>query len=231
MLAVCDAVIVHGKLDGGTAKENDLVDGLSLRCMADDPNDTNGDGIRNLSNIVVVYNHLVLLDSVDPLHVDKDSNQLVRVGDPVARTSSYYTSTGKCAEAHLHMETFIAQDWKSDISSDIVQVNPLFMFDDTMVQKHNTSALGYETENMDYASDYTEWSLEGDTDGQNLNFWTHPENAAFSYELVNHLNPIYTQPVYIGPDCIGLPADISHDNFGPGTQFTSCISISNNDDR
>jgi hypothetical protein len=53
VIAVCDGVVVGGRTTGQYTGY-----GLSIRCFADDPADTDSDGYRNLSNIVVTYNHL-----------------------------------------------------------------------------------------------------------------------------------------------------------------------------
>src|SRR5690606_10530125 len=95
--AVCDGVILSGRIprnNGGSTQANTGL-GFVLRCFQDDPLliDPDEDGHRNLSNIIVVYNHVYYLaDGSFPAPGD-----IVREGEILAQTTHYYScSSTQC---------------------------------------------------------------------------------------------------------------------------------------
>jgi hypothetical protein len=78
--SVCDGVVIGGRTTGPYTGY-----GLTVHCFAQE--DTDGDGIRNLSNIVVSYNHL------SPERVyGINSKAIVYKGEYLGETKSYYVS-------------------------------------------------------------------------------------------------------------------------------------------
>jgi hypothetical protein len=149
VVALCDGVIIAGRnaTNGGSTN---VGRGLSLRCFANDPPDPDGNGIRNLSNLVVSYNHLAANLSYTP-----GQYQIVIAGTPLGETTHYNvcriaeeveegTPTpapltcnrsnynidcdgGGCKPIidHLHLEMFIARGFELNAA---IHFNPLLMF-------------------------------------------------------------------------------------------------------
>jgi hypothetical protein len=156
--AVCDGVILSGRVpgnNGGTTRVN-TGRGFNLRCFMDDPTltDFDQDGHRNLSNIVVSYNHLVEMPGI-PF---PQPGQIVHEGQWLAQSTAFYscppdagctisaygticTINGlDCPENlkyrnHLHLEVWIARGFRDGLrlgvggdGNDAVRINPSLMF-------------------------------------------------------------------------------------------------------
>ncbi|MFN8376802.1 MAG: hypothetical protein U0694_28505 [Anaerolineae bacterium] len=159
--AVCDGLILRGRVSGnggGSTQPNNGL-GITLRCFAD-PVDPDADGFRNLSNIVVVYNHL------------DDDNYAVAPGDvvalnqPLGQTAPFkycqssddqtddctITNNGfTCVDTagidecsftydHLHFEIFIARGFRSNAA---IRINPIYMFQSSVALQHNAELEPY----------------------------------------------------------------------------------------
>ena len=147
--AVCDGVILSGREPGGNGGSisANTGRGIALRCFQDDPplSDPDHDGHRNLSNIVVTYNHIIDL----PSGYFPQSGDMVREGDLLAQTTHYYSCSPESCERsnngttctlnpnsglqgtcdvdengrvrdwkqdnHLHLEVFIARGFRDGI--------------------------------------------------------------------------------------------------------------------
>jgi len=199
VVALCDGIIIPGRTSrGGTAADN-AGDGISLRCFANDPNDTDNDGNRNLSNIVVVYNHITLANGVMPAQIEGPF-QIVRTGDVIGRTTGYQAGSGFVAP-HLDLQVYIAYGYRGERA---VQLNPRLMF---AVPRSRT-----ENEQQDYQYGYDVWTLQGRREGfGNISFWLYPENGdAFIDDVTTFLDALYsTQSAYSSPNCTNLPANVN----------------------
>lgn len=217
VVAVCDGVIIHGipGNNGGSAQPNAGA-GLSLRCFANDPRDTDNDGQRNMSNIIVVYNHLT------NLQVQPNSYRLVRRGDILADTTDYTTTAGIYVPAHLDLQIFMAKDFRY---GEGLLLNPLMMFD----QKFGTAtpAPDVNFSFSAYPEGYTIWSLQGNLSQRassgNVDFWKNQESPVFIEDINTYLATPYPDLRYSGPNCIGLPSNTN--DFGlTGTHpYQTCV--------
>jgi hypothetical protein len=163
--AVCDGIIIAGRVaggNGGSTKVN-TGRGFVLRCFMDDPAliDIDNDGHRNLSNIVLAYNHVKSLDGNFPTE-----GRIVYEGELLAETTHYYTCAQSegcvisnyglectfngvmCDESwkqpnHLHLEVFIARGFRDGQRNgiggdggDSIRVNPALMFASPTLNTH-----------------------------------------------------------------------------------------------
>lgn len=89
IISVCSGVVVGGSTTGQYTGY-----GISVRCFADDLSDIDRDGIPNLSNIVVSYNHL--RDDIQVFIPNQYDNslQVVSKGQILGYTASFYYSNG-----------------------------------------------------------------------------------------------------------------------------------------
>lgn len=129
VVSVCDGVVVpayDGVLFGGTVADPEY--GVSIRCFAEDPPDPDRDQARNLSNIVVVYNH-ISLSSLG----DLEANDVIYEGQSFAQTASSATNPYD----HLDFNVFIADSY--NLSAGIFSLNPFLMFDFGTVRQHETT--------------------------------------------------------------------------------------------
>jgi dipeptidyl aminopeptidase/acylaminoacyl peptidase/murein DD-endopeptidase MepM/ murein hydrolase activator NlpD len=143
VLALCDGVIWVGRNATGGSMSPGYGNGLSLRCFADDAtiyDNVDNDNNRNLSNIIVTYNHLV------------SRNYLPH--DPVANGNNYVIVTqgtvlgtlGRIEELtypHLHLEVFIADAPYNFGSNDAVRINPLLLYQRDIFIQHFTWLQSY----------------------------------------------------------------------------------------
>jgi hypothetical protein len=198
VLALCDGVIIQGASAGGGSALPNAGAGLSLRCFANDPNDTDGDGDRNLSNIVVVYNHLNLNRGVD-----RHSYQIVQNGQVIGETTGYTTTSGINVQAHLDLQIYVGRDFGLPTA---VLINPLLMYESGLEARHTA---------MPYPSGYDRWSLHGYLRGNNAHFWTNPQNGEFISNITDYLAVVYPSgSQYGGPNCTNVPA---HQTTYPAT--------------
>jgi hypothetical protein len=145
--SLCDGIVIpsrNGAFKGSVAKGN----GVSVRCFLaplnylndSDPArrqqiDPDNDSIPNLSNIVVVYNHLdgVGIDANCPEGICVTMYSIVHKGDePLGVTGA----TSWNDYDHLHLEIFLARGYYRNSRGDTsVILNPLLLFRD---QEANT---------------------------------------------------------------------------------------------
>jgi len=142
--ALCDGIIIEGRNSqhGGSSSAGG---GISLRCFA---GDTDHNGQRNLSNVVVVYNHLKSRVYQPPQNPPPTHPyQIVTRGTRLGGTTHYYTGclTGttctisnlntecipieNCIEIfdHMHFQMYLARGYENN--SEAIMINPLLMFD------------------------------------------------------------------------------------------------------
>jgi hypothetical protein len=208
VVAVCDGIIVPGRREpsgpnspyGGSAAGW----GLTLRCFADDPNDPDGNGVRNLSNIIVVYNHLrvdqtVSNDNFPP----NNAYQIVYAGQALATTDDSGTPF-----THLDLQLYIADGHRSQ---NAIQLNPRFM-NPAFLRVDIAGTPRPESEQSPYPGTYDIWSLQGRLEGAGrgaISFWATPNAEPFLYEVTNYLENLYpTGTRYSGPNCDNLSAAI-----------------------
>jgi len=101
-----------------------------VRCFA--PDDPDGDGNRNLSNIIVTYNHLASRDYTPP--TDNDFT-IVTAGWKIGTIDASLAG----GINHLHLEVFIrGRDGRSVPygfhNNGAIRINPLFMFTRQMAE-------------------------------------------------------------------------------------------------
>jgi hypothetical protein len=131
VIAICDGVVVDGRIPRGFEGEGGGTAfggwGVSLRCFAED---REGDGTPNLSNIVVVYNHLLF-------QPDVALDEIVNIGDRLGVTG------GDELYDHLHLEMFLARAYLMDPSdpnngfTEYVRINPFMMYSSQLLAEHN----------------------------------------------------------------------------------------------
>jgi hypothetical protein len=203
VIAICDGLIVPGATDSGGSASRQTGAGVSLWCFANDPNDLDNDGLRNLSNIVITYNHLSLLppNMQVTLRTQTDIQQNARIvaaGEVLGNTS---TLLYRGDAAHLHLEMFLSFGYWNN-NGLRVRVNPRLMF---------SSFTERAFSDVNFASGYDAWSLQAILSSYSGSFWETPEHPAFVRDLNSYLLthvPSYPQPwSTISPDCAGLPAD------------------------
>lgn len=192
--AICDGVIIDGRTVTGGSSSYGTGGGLSLRCFQDDPADTDNNGSRNLSNIVVTYNHLS--EGYQSFSTLKNSYIVVYEGEIIGKTSSYDTE-----EAHLHLEMFFEKNF---IPAPIY-LNPLLMYQANIVEAFGDGRM---------AENYNKWSLLGIYDDPNdvdPIFWTNPTDDKFiTADISNNIYSVqtYTNVEYQAPDCLGILSSI-----------------------
>jgi len=225
VVALCDGIIVPGRREpvgpnapyGGSAAGW----GLTLRCFADDPIDPDGDGWRNLSNIIVVYNHLRIDQTVtnDAFPPD-NAYQIVYAGQPLATTDASGTPY-----IHLDLQLYIADGHRSQ---NAFQLNPRFM-NPAGLRIDVNGNMRAEREQAPYPFSYDRWSLQGRLEGAgrgSIHFWTQPNAEPFLYDLVTYLETRYPAGTrYIGPNFDNLPAnvDVSASWWNSPDRIAECI--------
>jgi hypothetical protein len=204
VVALCDGIIVPGRTAGGGTAADNAGEGLSLRCFANDPPDPDGDGNPNLSNVIVVYNHLVLGQDIQPAATN-GLYQIVSANQVLGSTAGYTTRTGVDVLPHLDLQVYIAYGYRSNEGA--VQLNPRLMFSDPRPLP--------EDERYAYPNGYDTWWLQGKVeDASNVSFWTNDEDAVFLRNVVTYLEYLDTLPdvpifPYRYPNC-ELSSDMLH---------------------
>jgi hypothetical protein len=199
VIALCDGVIVPGRnLESGGSANPSTGAGLSLRCFANDPVDPDGDGLQNLSNIVVVYNHLVLDQGISSSQVGQPY-QVVQAGSPLATTSGY-NFRGRFVSPHLDLQIYLAYNYRSGQGIGSVQLNPRLMFVFPQSRQENDAG---------YALNYGSWSLKGRQEANGtgrIHFWTNPHTSVFIEDIVGYIESTILPPGYryIGPNCVNI---------------------------
>jgi murein DD-endopeptidase MepM/ murein hydrolase activator NlpD len=215
VIALCDGIIVPGRTSRGGSAGDNAGDGLSLRCFADDPNETDNDGLRNISNIVVVYNHLTLAAGIDVAQ-SGGPYQIVRAGDVIATTAGYTMRSGNVVRPHLHLELFLAYGYQA--SSYGIQLNPRLMFESPMSRP--------EREQQPYPSIYPEgvWTLQGIRKGisETITYLSDSDNPIFIEDAAGYIeaNLLPANSPYVYPNCTNLPA--SSNDYGQNRSITHC---------
>jgi hypothetical protein len=145
VVSLCDGVVIGGRptSNGGSANPGR---GVSVRCfiapLDSGRADSDGDGNPNLSNIVVVYNHLL-----DPLEIsctyltECQTGQteypvailgdIVYVGTPLGQTRIV------SGFDHLHLEVYFARGYQRPGGAGIFNLNPLLMYTEQVANLHN----------------------------------------------------------------------------------------------
>jgi hypothetical protein len=130
VVAMCNGIIVDGRISrgaggsgaGGTAY---LGWGVSQRCFVDD---REGDGTPNLSNVIIVYNHLL----IEPM---------VNLGDIVTIGQRLGITGGDSQYDHLHLEIYLARGFLS--SGLYININPLLMYTTDLISSHTSNQTGH----------------------------------------------------------------------------------------
>jgi hypothetical protein len=226
VVALCDGIIVPGRREPRQGYSNDPYGGsaagwgLTLRCFADDPNDPDGDGLRNLSNIIVVYNHLRIDQTVtNDTYPPDNAYQIVYTGQPLATTDESGTPF-----SHLDLQIYIADGHRSQ---NAIQLNPRFM-NPAALRVDITGASRTESEQASYPAPYNNWSLQGRLEGAGrgiIHFWTQPSAEPFLFDVVGYLESRYpTGTRYIGPNCDNLPSgvDLSQSWWNSPNRIVEC---------
>jgi len=200
VIALCDGIIVPGASSSGGSAQPTTGSGLSLRCFANDPRDPDGDGQQNVSNIVVVYNHLTLDQGIVPA-VPGGPYQVVRAGALLASTTGY-TFGGQFVQEHLDLQVYIAYGYQTGTR---VQLNPRLMFSYPQARPEAVRP---------FAPGFDQWSLQGRHEQNGLgrlHYWTNTDNAIFIEDMASYLESVLfsSGTRYIGPNCIDVSADNS----------------------
>jgi hypothetical protein len=198
VIALCDGIIVPGASASGGSARPSTGAGLSLRCFANDPHDPDGDDRQNVSNIVVVYNHLIL-DQGILAAIPGGPYRIVGVGTPLASTSGY-NSGSQFVQEHLDLQIYIAYGYQSSMR---VQLNPRLMFG--YPQARREADRGFPT-------GFNTWSLQGrfeENGWGRLHYWTNTDDSRFIQDVVTYLQNMgfVSETRYIGPNCIDVPLD------------------------
>jgi len=150
LLSLCDGVVVEGR-NGAYRGTLQVGFGISVRCfmgqLSDVIADTDlpRDGMPNLSNVIVVFDH------IDPTRTSVDIGEVVRTGDVVGFTSIDYcpsnSSDPNCTAGspnpngnqydHLHLEIWLADGYIRDSEpANDVSINPILLYDNNVAQYH-----------------------------------------------------------------------------------------------
>jgi hypothetical protein len=209
VVALCDGIIVPGRSSSGGSARPTTGDGLSLRCFANDPADPDGNNLQNLSNIVVVYNHLTLDQGISRGAL-ATAYPIVTAGDEIATTTGYDSPNGY-VQPHLDLQVYVAYGYQSGEWA--IQLNPRLMF---TYPPAGTEAV------QPFAPNYDQWSLQGrrETSGTgSIHFWTNTDNPIFIRDMTQYLEAVLLPggTHYIGPNCTNVtigssyPADCTLD--------------------
>ncbi|MDX2140635.1 MAG: hypothetical protein SF123_21310 [Chloroflexota bacterium] len=226
VVALCDGIIVPGRREpggnsnapyGGSAAGW----GLTLRCFADDPNDPDGNGVRNLSNVIVVYNHLRIDQTVSNDNFPPDNAyQIVYAGQPLATTAASGTPF-----IHLDLQLYIADGHRSQ---NAIQLNPRFM--NPLASRVDVGGTPRsEFEQAPYPEPYNNWFLQGRLEGAGrgtINFWATPNAEPFLYDVTGYLVNLYPDGTqYNGPNCDNLLAavDVNESWWNSLDRVSECI--------
>jgi hypothetical protein len=195
VVSVCDGIMVSGRTPGGGSVSLNAGQGFSLRCFANDPMDTDGDGLRNLSNIVVVYNHILRTTNFAQRPNDYGPYPIVQKGD-ILGASIAYGANGSVV-AHLDLQVYIARGM---VKNGAIQLNPRLIFALPLPYVYN------ENPELPYPSDYNQWSLLGRVENNEIFFWSNPTTEPpFLYSLNTYLQQFYSEnTLFDGPDCINI---------------------------
>jgi hypothetical protein len=190
VVAVCNGIIVPGRTSTGGSASPGTGLGLTLRCFANDPNDTDYNGVPNMSNIVVVYNHIEL-ENVQ-IALPGGPYQIVNEGSTIGTTVGYTTRTGAFIAAHLDLQVYIANGYQAGDGA--IQLNPRLMFGVPRPVTENERP---------YPDGYSTWSLQGRVEGFNTIFWQNPTSEPpFIANASTFLSNFYSfDSIYIGPNC------------------------------
>lgn len=208
--ALCDGVIVpaHNADNGGSARPT-AGDGLALRCFANDPHDTDHDGFQNLSNIIVIYDHLDL-----NLGIAKNSYMVVQEEEELG-TTTWYGSI-KEYPPHLHIELVIAKNFREKDAR--IVLNPLLMYSTSLYNKHERLAA--------YPED-TPWTLQG-MRWTAPDYWDNEDDPKqYFKDISSYLSSTYSMDLYKGPNCLNIPAGLSKTQLDEDL-YSSC-DIHNDD--
>jgi len=194
VIALCDGVVIEGlNYMGGSAGTN-AGSGVSLRCFANDPNDTNNDGLRNLSNVVLVYNHLNLINTT----VANNIGRIVSANSIIGITTGYTTLAGIPVQAHLHLEVYMGYGFHT---TERVILNPLLLYNSSLEDGHS---------NMSYPVGYDRWTLQGNLSSNFVSYWTSPNSGQFINDINTYINVFYLpNSIYRGPECSNLSASVT----------------------
>jgi hypothetical protein len=223
VVAICDGVIVGGRPgSGGGSTQSDQGLGVSVRCFADEPRDPEGNGIPNLSNIILTYNHLTIVCT----QVDSSNNCIdnLEIGE-VVTVGQRLGKTGETDVDHLHLEAFLATGF---CNNSAIRLNPLLLYTRVVAEQHTQPPLGpyfpilsYNDRSRSFdpnpygiaVGDLERWSQSGDVVGPQGIFWDIQNSATPGPEwtsrmiadgsLLDYLsNNGYptTGPNYITPD-------------------------------
>ncbi|MCA0458826.1 MAG: M23 family metallopeptidase [Chloroflexi bacterium] len=247
VVALCNGVVVAGRnADGGSTAPGQGL-GVSLRCFADEPRDPDSDSWRNMSNIVLTYNHL--------------SSRSVSVGQVIfANQILGQTGAVNVTPDHLHLEAFIndaggGTGWRGNNG---IRINPLLLYrkDISDFQVYRTLKPYYPilfSWNGQFdpnvydilAGELDRWSNEGDIIGNGNIFWqaqltgvlnwgvewpsgllANPQQSPNYIGLVDYLfqNAGYSRngSAYIGPNCTTVPADANVQQLINNNPSLSC---------
>jgi len=224
VVALCDGIIIPGRtarteIGGGGSAAARAGFGLSLRCLADDPYDPDYDGDRNVSNIVVVYNHLTNVIGFNPASPEVPyPYQIVREGDIIGTTTGYQVSSNIYVPPHLDLQIYLAYDYETPNEVGAIQLNPRLMFAFPMARN--------EDEQAPYPPEFPNgvWTLQGRKEGfGSISYWQYSQNDAFIDDIVVELETTLFPPTspYVYPNCVGFPASSNH----YGTNVTPTPSV------
>ncbi len=132
---LCDGIIVSGRRREGSGGSAEPGFGLSVLCFAPTGTDPDGDGLLNLSNVVVTYNHLATRLYNPP--GDNDTTlQVLLAGTHIGTIDARLPVD----RHHLHLEVFInGQKEQSPLHSfrdgiGSIRINPILMFERTLAK-------------------------------------------------------------------------------------------------
>jgi hypothetical protein len=159
IVSLCDGVIIPGNgfLDNGTPSGGSAQPGrgVSIRCfmdtLAENRADTDGDGLPNLSNIVVTYNHLlwgtvgqppphkISCDLISNFTICEEDYDLPKIGDVVVAGEPIGQTGGGGAEYfdHLHLSVFFAKGFaRANLNENAFYLNPMLMYTENISKQH-----------------------------------------------------------------------------------------------
>ena len=145
VVSLCDGVVIDGNMPtGGSAQPGR---GVSVRCFMDSlgsgRSDTDYDGLPNLSNIVVTYNHF--LTGVTTIQCNLVSNYTTctgsytypQIGEVVYSGTPLGQTGGDPDFDHLHLSVFFARGFaRETLKENAFYLNPIILYTDTVVNQH-----------------------------------------------------------------------------------------------